>query len=54
LRARHPEKDGIENLTTGLSRKIWQNIMILGRYAPKKEPSSTGGKKAKTVRVKSA
>jgi hypothetical protein len=27
--------DAIEDLTTGLSRKIWQKIMILDRYVPR-------------------
>jgi hypothetical protein len=33
--------DEIENLTTALSRKIWQKIMILDRYVPR--PRETAG-----------
>ncbi|HSF19089.1 MAG TPA: hypothetical protein VLK65_26420 [Vicinamibacteria bacterium] len=31
--------DEIENLTTALSRKIWQKIMILDRYTPRRRSS---------------
>jgi hypothetical protein len=33
--------DEIESLTTGLSRKIWQKIMILDRYVSQREPESS-------------
>lgn len=53
--------DEIESLTTGLSRKIWQKIMILDRYAERRRPgdedsrtSSRTKKRATTKRSKTS
>ena len=44
--------DEIETLTTGLSRKIWQKIMILDRYVRKDAPLSKPAEKKATKATK--